>query len=195
MTITSLTQDNISQICRFTWGQMERKMLLCLPRKQPSVNGLHAGREPQKGWNFGLGGELAPVKARVAADLKDLVDGARTPEACSILNARLASVASGIRSAREKKAWGEALVTIVSGHETYTTNAGDSKEAKELADPCAVQVYRLAGRKTPAQLRAAEERLKAEEAKRTAAQPLTLAEKARQDLSGPGKPAQGGAKR
>jgi hypothetical protein len=130
-----------------------------------------------------MGGDLAPVKERVAADLRAAVAGDRTPDSCNILNARLAAVARYAGNAGQKKAWGEELLPIVEGRESYILAAADPKKAKELADPCAVQVYQLAGRKTPAQLKAEEARLAAAEAKRKAAEPLTIAEKARQDLS------------
>jgi hypothetical protein len=123
-----------------------------------------------------MGGDLAPVKARVAADLKSSVAGERTPDACNILNARLAAVARSVGNPDQKRAWGEELLALVARHESYRVRD------KEVADPCAVQVYQLAGRKTPAQLKAEEARLAAEEAKRRAAEPLTIAEKARQDL-------------
>jgi hypothetical protein len=129
---------------------------------------------------YSMGGDLAPVRARLAADLKDAVEGARTPESCSILNARLATVARYAGNTDQKKAWGEELLPIVEGRESYLLAAADPKKTKELGDPCAVQVYQLAGRKTPAQLKAEEERLAAEEAKRKAAQPQTIAEKAGQ---------------
>ncbi len=128
---------------------------------------------------YAMGGDLAPVQARIAEDLKRSVAGARTPESCAILSARLAAVARYAGNPEQKKSWGEELLTIIAGHESYRVKDG------ETADPCAVQVYQLAGRKTPAQLKAEEARLAAEEAKRRAAHPLTVAERARQDLSAP----------
>lgn len=147
--------------------------------KRPAAQAL----DPSAPAIYALGGDLAPVKTRLAADLQAAMAGARTPDACLALNARLAALVRNIRNAQERKAWAEELLKVVAGHESYVVNAGDPKKAKELPDPCAVQVYQLAGQKTPAQLKAEEARLQAAEAKRKAAQPLTIAEKARQDLS------------
>lgn len=54
----------------------------------------------------------------------------------------------------ERKDWAESLLAIVADKESYSATTRDKKGVREvqLEDPCAVQIYRLLGRKTPAQM-------------------------------------------
>jgi len=119
---------------------------------------------------------MSKLKTKLSEDLQASVTGTRTPESCNLLQARLTTVAHNLRDPKEKKAWGEQLLPIIAGHETYLLPASGKKKARQVQDPCAVLVYQLTGQKTPAQL-------VAEEAKRKAAEAKTQADKVRQDLS------------
>ena len=126
-----------------------------------------------------LEGGAPEVRAEFISALQRSVEGARTPASCTLLRDRL-NVLVKHTPRRDRAAFANALIAVISGRDTYAPNP--ARPAVLALDPCAAVIYKLAGRKTPAQLKAEEARLAAEEAKRLAAQPLTTAEKARQDL-------------
>jgi hypothetical protein len=113
------------------------------PTLDPLVNHIYA-----------LGCDLDPAKERLAADLKASVAGTRTPVSVGLLNQRLALLSRYVRKATDRKAWAESVLAIVAGHETYTVPLPRNQGAREVDDPCAVQIYRLLGKKTPQQEKA-----------------------------------------
>lgn len=103
---------------------------------------------------YALGCNLDPARERLEADLKASVAGTRTASGVNLLSQRLALLARSIRKADERKAWAESLLAVVAGRESYTVPLPRNQGVKEVEDPCATQIYRLLGRKTPMQEKA-----------------------------------------
>ena len=84
------------------------------------------------------------AKKRIQEDLTASVTGSRSMESTTRLAARINLVSAAIGNKEEKLAWGQELLKILSGHETFTIQKG--KRTLERTDPCTAPVFHLAGK-------------------------------------------------
>ena len=84
------------------------------------------------------------TKKRIQEDLTAGVTSSRSMASTTLLADRIKLVGAAIGNKEEKLAWGQELLEILSGHETFTILKG--KRTLQRTDPCTTPVFHLAGK-------------------------------------------------
>ena len=95
-------------------------------------------------------GQAPDARAALERDLRQSIEGGRSPTRTSLLAKRLAAIGKGIRDQDERRAWGETLHAIVLGNETYVT---PQQPDQPQCDPVVQEIYHLGVDLNPARER------------------------------------------
>lgn len=87
-----------------------------------------------------LAGNSPDARAEFERDLKKAVEGSRTPATCDLMVKRLDAITREIKNPNERAAWGNALLDLIAGHETY---APPNDPTRIALDPLVNKIHAL----------------------------------------------------